>query len=272
MAITDLGFFLSGGAANLNPDESLGGSPSSTPIDDLINNLFSDVTGDQVADGYTDYRCFYVVNDGINTYANVKLWLDFEYPDGSNTQLGVTLSDEVQTMAFNNYPQGGTFKINLDGYITDVINYSNTAGIQAASLQTALRNLPNAQEVVVTPLGNDYFQMTFSGQNSHHKYPLMFLSENNLTPQSGGDQPTATFIETQIGSPINLIAVDIGDPTTPPTGITFSQPSDVLPYTIGLLKPTEVFAIWIQRITDPETNPVALDGLRIKINSDLQLN
>lgn len=272
MATADLGFFLSGGSANLNPDESLGGPPSSTPIDDLINNLFSDVTGDQVADGYTDYRCFYVVNDSTSTYSNVKLWLDFEYPDGSNTQLGATIANEIQTMAFNDYPQGGTFKINLDGYITDDINYSDVSATMASNTQTALRNLPNAQEATVTVLGVDYFQITFSGQNSNHKYPLMILVDNNLTPQSGGEQPTVTFVETQVGSPINLIAVDIGDPTTPPTGIVFSEPTEVAPYTIGVIKPTEVFAIWLQRITDPETEPVSLDGLRIKINADLQLN
>ena len=268
--MADLGFFLSGGSANLNPDESLGGPPSSTPIDDLINNLFSDVTGDQVADGYTDYRCFYVVNDSTNTYSNVKLWLDFEYPDGSNTQLGATIANEIQTLAFNNYPDGGTFKINLDGYITGDINYSIVGSTQASDLQTALRSLPNAQDATVTILGVDYYQITFSGQNAHHKYPLMILADNNLTPSSSG--PTVTFVETQAGSPINLIAVDIGDPTTPPTGITFSQPTEVAPYDLGIIKPTEVFAIWIQRITDPETEPVALDGLRVKINADLELN
>lgn len=272
MATADLGFFLSGGSSNLDPDESLGGSPSSTPVDDLINNLFSDVTGDQVALGYTDYRCFYVVNDSLNTYANAKFWLDFEYPDGSNVQLGATLADEVQTIAFNNYPEGGSIKINLDGYITDGIAYDPSPGTQASFLQAALRALPNASDVVVSVLGTDYFQATFSGQNSHHKYPLMILTENNLTPQPGGDPPTVTFVELTSGSPINLIAVDIGEPTTPPTGITFSQPNETEPFDIGLLKPTEVFAIWIQRITDPETQPVSLDGLRIKINADVELS
>lgn len=74
----DILFFLSGGAGNTDPNASFGGAISSTQIvDNTINNLFSDVTGDQHATGYTSYRGFYVKNNnGADTGYNTKVWID----------------------------------------------------------------------------------------------------------------------------------------------------------------------------------------------------
>ena len=74
----DILTYLSGGASNTNPNLSLGGVISSTQItDNTLNNLFSDVTGDQHAAGYTSYRCFFVKNNNSTfTGYNVKVWID----------------------------------------------------------------------------------------------------------------------------------------------------------------------------------------------------
>lgn len=74
----DILFFLSGGAGNSNPNAALGGVISSTQIvDNTVDNLFNDVTGDQHTAGYTSYRAFYVKNNnGSLSGYNVKVWID----------------------------------------------------------------------------------------------------------------------------------------------------------------------------------------------------
>jgi hypothetical protein len=47
----NIAFVLSGGTANTDPNESLGGLPSPVQIDDQIDNLFDDVTEQEAGDG-----------------------------------------------------------------------------------------------------------------------------------------------------------------------------------------------------------------------------
>ena len=61
---SSLKWYLSGGAANADPNLSLGGARSSVQITlDTLNNLFDDVTGDEAAAGQTEYRCVYWRNE-----------------------------------------------------------------------------------------------------------------------------------------------------------------------------------------------------------------
>jgi hypothetical protein len=263
-----LGFYLSGGSNNSDPTLSLGGPPSVVAIEDVLNNLFDDVTGDQVADGRTDYRCFYVVNDTADTYLDLKLWIEAEYPGGASVELGVSPNDEVQLIELTGSPVGGSFRLTLDGYETTDIAYTANPTDLAANVETALRGLPNATEVTVEALTTDTVRATFGGVNSNHKYPLLSLSANNFDPTSAD----ATITESVAGSPINLEAPDIESATTAPTGVLFTSPTESLPLTIGQINPTEVFPVWIKRITDPETDPVALDGVQIKMQADLLLS
>jgi hypothetical protein len=79
MAITasDIKFYLSGGAANSDPNASLGGAISSTEIVSAsLHNLFDKVTGDESYAGDTEYRCFYVKNThGSLTWESVFAWI-----------------------------------------------------------------------------------------------------------------------------------------------------------------------------------------------------
>jgi hypothetical protein len=268
MADAELGFFLSGGVGNHNPALSLGGPPSATAIDDATNNLFADVTGDQVASGYTDHRCFYVVNDSPNTYADVKVWIDYEYTGGSSVEMGLKVADEVQTLAFTSGASGGTFCLLVDSYTTNPISFTTAPAALAANIQAAIRLLPNGRDAVVTPLTSLTYQITFGGENAGHKYPLLVVTSNLITPSSNNP---VTVKEVTAGSPVNLVAPDTGNPTTAPAGIVFSSPNQDQPFVIGRLNPTEVFGVWVRRITDPESDPVALDGLRVKLAADLLL-
>lgn len=56
----DLEYRLSGGAANADPDLSLGGAISSEVVP---SDFFDPVMGAESAAGDTNYRCFYIFND-----------------------------------------------------------------------------------------------------------------------------------------------------------------------------------------------------------------
>jgi hypothetical protein len=85
---TDIIYRLSGGAANAVPDASLGGAKSTTAIvDNVLNNLWDDVSGDEGSAGDIEYRCFYVHNNhGTLVLQQPFVWIS------SNT---TSTSDEV---------------------------------------------------------------------------------------------------------------------------------------------------------------------------------
>jgi len=88
MAVTsnDLKFFLSGGAANTDPNAALGGIISATEVvDNTLNNLFADVSGAEHAVGSTKYRCIYLVNNSASIAYNVKLYIDTNTPAADDT-------------------------------------------------------------------------------------------------------------------------------------------------------------------------------------------
>lgn len=64
---------LSGGAANADPDLSLGGAKSSVAVP---SDFFDPVTGAESAAGDIDYRCFYVHNDHATLpLQNAVVWI-----------------------------------------------------------------------------------------------------------------------------------------------------------------------------------------------------
>jgi hypothetical protein len=108
---SDIKFFLSGGAGNLDPDASLGGIISSEQIvDGTLNNLFDDVSGAEHSAGDTNYRCIYVKNDSAEEAQNVRIYIESNTPaaddeitigkdlagagDGASTGVADTVADE----------------------------------------------------------------------------------------------------------------------------------------------------------------------------------
>lgn len=78
---TDIDFFLSGGAANSDPDASLGGAISSTEMTANLHNLFDQVSSAESTAGDTEYRCFYVKNShGSLTLQSSKVWIQSNTP------------------------------------------------------------------------------------------------------------------------------------------------------------------------------------------------
>lgn len=92
----DIDFRLSGGAANSDPNASLGGAKSSTEITDAsLHNLFDIVSSAESAAGDTEYRCFYVHNaHGSLTLQGAKIWIQTQTPS-SDTSVEIGLGSSA---------------------------------------------------------------------------------------------------------------------------------------------------------------------------------
>lgn len=110
---SDIKYLLSGGAANTDPNEALGGKISSTEVifSPELNNLFDDVSADQALAGVTEYRCIYIKNDhSTDGLTSGKVWISSNTPsagteiaigldpagvgDGDTTGEATTIADE----------------------------------------------------------------------------------------------------------------------------------------------------------------------------------
>ena len=88
----DLQRRLSGGAAESDPNASLGGVMSSVAVVDAsLHNLFDIVSGAEAAAGDIEYRCFYVRNNHATlTLKAAKIWISTETTSGdSNIDIGL---------------------------------------------------------------------------------------------------------------------------------------------------------------------------------------
>lgn len=116
IASTDIKFHLSGGAANADPNASLGGAISTTEIvGATLHNLFDIVAGAEAEAGDTEYRCFYVKNNhGTLTLQNAEIWVQTESPStDSDEEIGLgssAIGGTEQTVADESTaPAGVTF-------------------------------------------------------------------------------------------------------------------------------------------------------------------
>lgn len=82
---TDLKAYLSGGASNTDKNASIGGIISSTLItDNVVANLFDNVSYAESVAGDIEYRCFYLKNtNGTDTVTAVLAWIQSQTPSGS---------------------------------------------------------------------------------------------------------------------------------------------------------------------------------------------
>lgn len=155
----DIKYRLSGGAANADPDLSLGGAKSST---EAPADLFDDVTSAESAAGDTEYRCFYVHNAHATlTLQNAVVWI-VSNTTGNRIAIGVgssAVNGTEQTVANENTaPTGVAFTQPA----------SKGAGL-------ALGNIPAGQHKAVwvrrtvaaaTPAANDTYTLRAEGDTA----------------------------------------------------------------------------------------------------------
>lgn len=99
----NLKWYLSGGAANANPNASLGGARSNTVVGAGLDNLFDDVTGDEAAAGDTEYRCVYFRNEDANANGLIGplAWIDLQ-----TTAVGDDISIGIDPIGKNGVATG----------------------------------------------------------------------------------------------------------------------------------------------------------------------
>jgi hypothetical protein len=93
---TSIKWYLSGGAANTNAELSLGGVRSNTAVlqqrstdaTPILYTVFDTITLSQRENGYTDYRCLYLRNEGAQTISNLRLWQNVETPGNDVIRMG----------------------------------------------------------------------------------------------------------------------------------------------------------------------------------------
>lgn len=115
IAISDIKYYLSGGAANSDGNASLGGVISTTEQGTGLHELFDLVTGDDSEVGDTEYRCVYVKNiSSTDTAYNARLYISANTPGtGTSAEVGLgssAIGGTEQTVADEDTaPSGVTF-------------------------------------------------------------------------------------------------------------------------------------------------------------------
>jgi hypothetical protein len=136
----DIQYRLSGGAANSDPNASLGGAKSSVQITDNVdNNLFDDVTGAEHTAGDTEYRALYVHNNhGSLTLTSAVVWIQSD-TSGADSDLSIA----VGTAAVNGTEQ----TVANESTAPTGVTWSDAAVSRATGL--ALGDIPAGQHKAV---------------------------------------------------------------------------------------------------------------------------
>jgi hypothetical protein len=136
----DIDYRLSGGAANADPNASLGGAKSSEEVvDNVDNNLFDDVSGAEHTAGLVEYRCIYVHNaHGSLTLTDAVVWIASD-TSGADSDLSIAVGTAAvngteQTIADENDAPAG-------------VSWSDAAVSRATGL--ALGSIPAGQHKAV---------------------------------------------------------------------------------------------------------------------------
>lgn len=269
---TDISVVLSGGGDNLNPDQSLGGDPSVTPItSDTLNNLFNDVTSEENIVGIEDYRCIYFFNDGDTTIYEIKAFILSDFEGGATMQTGISNYDETQRILIAGLPTGGSLTLSYDSN-NFVLNYDSDLSVMALSLQNSLNSLvdvndePVLQDCVVTaqPIQtNIFFDILYTGRDGSRSHPTIQVISNDLTPSV-----TVTTSKLRSGSPINSIAPQIDSSTTPPGNVGFFASDSDSPISLPKLRTGDGFPLWIVRVIPANTAAKSNDGFTIRFQAE----
>jgi len=118
---SDIKIYLSGGAANADPNAALGGAISSVElVDDTINNLFALAPASEANAGSVKYRAVFIKNThGTLTLTAPKVYIDAN-STSATTNVKIALADEtgspIETVGDEDTAPTGPSFSNADGY------------------------------------------------------------------------------------------------------------------------------------------------------------
>jgi hypothetical protein len=261
----DITFYLSGGSANNDPNLSLGGDISITPLPDGVDALFSQVSLTQASQGNIVYRCIYVVNEGDTLLSNFTIWQDNQEEISSEVDIGISVVNEVQKIILAGNPIGGTFTLIFDSQTTDDIQWVPTPSTMANNIANALNSLSSLTGISVSSAFTTRWEysVTFGGADGKRNQPELQIGSNNIL----GTGISLSVSTTSIGQPINASAPNIGFENQAPNGIIFtSSTTKETGINIGILEPSDLFAIWLRRTVESGINATIdeIDSVEIK--------
>lgn len=277
MAITnanDISVVLSGGTTNINVNNSLGGSPSSSPItNNVLNNLFDDVAPKETEVGHEDYRCIYFFNDGSTPIFLINVWITSDFIGGATVELGIEQVNEIQRIQIDDsVVTGGSVTLSFDG-VEFTTAFNSDLGAWAAELQTVLNGLlkdgesmlsnavVTAQQVSPTRIIVD---VNFNGNDGSINHPKFVIISDDIIPSAA----IVSISTPQEGAPVNTIASEIGLETTPPGGVGFFAPTEQSPIVIPRLNSEDGFPLWIKRFIPPASDPQEKDGFSLRFAAE----
>lgn len=272
----DIKLFYSGGSSNNDPDASLGGLISSFYIPS--NRLFDNVSGSQNTTGYIDYRCVYFNNiNSTDTLFNAGVYIDNEISGGAVITIGLEINNERQDIYITNAAgvASGNITIQFYDYFTDSniqfsFNHDPTIATWSSNFQSAIRSISGLEDVTVSGsyLGTTaYFSINFLGTSSKRYFEILELVSMS---QSFLDvDATFTVQKVTDGGPKLKTANEIASEIIAPNNVIFVSTSSSSPLSIGNLKPTEYFPVWIKRVVSAGTDPVDNDGFTIKLKGEI---
>jgi hypothetical protein len=261
---SDISFLLSGGSSNQNPNLSLGGSPSSTPVSGSLNSLFSDVDAASATSGTTDYRCFYILNkSSTETLYSASVHVHLQGTGGSYADIGLSTSTEVQKLEITGSPTSGTMSLRL-GSTEFSATWDGSAANFLSSLASSLSSVGLGDISVSYSSGSTHsFTAQFLGSLNNKAHPLLEVVSNDLSPAV-----SASITRQTQGSPINSTAPSLATPSTEPAGVVFSQTSTSSKLLVGELGPGDSFPVWLRRTTPAGTGFKENDSVSIRLSGD----
>jgi len=260
----DIVFVYSGGTANNDPAESLGGDPSAIVIGNLLNNLFPDTQKESAGTGKVDYRCIYIFNNhSTDSLFDVSLYMANDILGGATLKIGVETSRDIQRVAISGPVSGGFLVMQYENQ-TFNWNYDSDLNVWGQNLEDELNNLSLLSGVFVnvsTAGGTRFFEIHFAGDDDKKFHDL--LTVVNTTNLVGSFTVSAAKLVD--GAPINQIAPSIDFDNQKPFGVDFLNAKKINPINIGILRAGESVPVWIERTVTPNTAALFLDGFDLRI-------
>jgi hypothetical protein len=240
----------SGSAGNVTPStaaQSLGTYLSTTLItDNVLNNLFPDITGDGNAGYQVDYRCVFIKNTNASNIAlqNAVLWVTGQVAGGANV---LVAADPTAASVFGaSSPQAVSM-----GSSSTTLSASSAAG---ATTITTVASVPVNNMITVDTAGNQETR-TVTALSGTGPYSLTLATALTLAHSSGvavaSSFPTGvTFNYT--GTPPNQTPVAVSKAT----GIS-----------LGTIPAGSCKAFWYQRLAE-NSAALNLDNVQLRIEGD----
>jgi hypothetical protein len=219
-----------------NVNASLGTYISTTTItNNSLNNLFSDITGDENATLQTDYRCIFIYNNSsTNSFLTPFIWL-------SGQRFTTTHASTLFNITSHGYIAGDTVRMDAE-LSTDTLptGYNNSTTYYVISPTT------NTFELSLTS-GGSAVSMSADGTGAIRRYGptvVTFAVDNVGAVAVGSSSAQATNIATTTTAPTAVGSFSA--PTTKATGIA-----------LGTIPAGDCIAIWVKRVA---TNSAVLNN------------